>query len=160
MSKCASSLPPIALAEHFLRLAQPRLGRRGLRLTTSDVRRLEQYDWPGNVRELASVIERAAILARGNRLAIEAGLPEVGSRTRSVTVRAPPGRPLDRSEIGVIETEAEVRVRERANIVIALERSGGKIYGSGGAAELLRVPPTTLASRLRALGISRPRRGP
>jgi formate hydrogenlyase transcriptional activator len=54
-----------------------------------------------------------------------------------------------------IETESERRARERANLVAALERSGGKVYGSGGAAELLGVPSTTLASRLRALGIRR-----
>jgi hypothetical protein len=59
-----------------------------------------------------------------------------------------------------IETESERRARERANLVAALERSGGKVYGSGGAAELLGVPSTTLASRLRALGIRRSRRGP
>ena len=59
-----------------------------------------------------------------------------------------------------IETETERRARERANLIAALERSGGKVYGSGGAAELLGVPSTTLASRLRGLGIRRPRRGP
>jgi transcriptional regulator with GAF, ATPase, and Fis domain len=64
------------------------------------------------------------------------------------------------SREAAIETEAQGRARERANLVAALERSGGKVYGSGGAAELLGVPVTTLASRLRALGIRRPPRGP
>jgi transcriptional regulator with GAF, ATPase, and Fis domain len=59
-----------------------------------------------------------------------------------------------------IETALERLVRERANLVATLERSGGKVYGSGGAAELLGVPSTTLASRRRALGIRRPHRGP
>jgi formate hydrogenlyase transcriptional activator len=61
--------------------------------------------------------------------------------------------------VKAIETESERRARERANLVAALERSGGKVYGSDGAAELLGVPSTTLASRLRALGIRRSRRG-
>jgi transcriptional regulator with GAF, ATPase, and Fis domain len=36
----------------------------------------------------------------------------------------------------------------------ALERSAGRIYGRGGAAELLGINPTTLASRVRALKIA------
>ena len=54
----------------------------------------------------------------------------------------------------------EWRQHERANLAAALRRSGGRIYGAGGAAELLGVPPTTLASRLKALGVPAPgRRG-
>jgi transcriptional regulator with GAF, ATPase, and Fis domain len=44
-------------------------------------------------------------------------------------------------------------IKDANNIRLALERSGGKIYGSGGAAELLEVKPTTLASRIETLGI-------
>ncbi len=148
------------LAAHFLRLAEPRMERRRLRLTAGDVRRLEQYEWPGNVRELANVIERAAILARGDRLAIDTALPEPGRGARGVAIRASPERVFQKAEAGAIETRAERQARERANLVAALERSGGKVSGSGGAAELLGIPPTTLASRLRALGIQPPRRGP
>jgi GAF domain-containing protein len=54
--------------------------------------------------------------------------------------------------------EAELRALERDNLRRALERSGGRIYGAGGAAELLGLQPTTLASRIRALGIERPAR--
>ena len=62
-------LPPLrdrkediaVLASHFLRLAGQRLNRPVPRLTSVDLRALEQYDWPGNVRELAHVIERAVI---------------------------------------------------------------------------------------------------
>ena len=42
---------------------------------------------------------------------------------------------------------------ERENVRSALRRSGGKIYGTGGAAELLGLRPTTLASRMKALGV-------
>jgi len=44
---------------------------------------------------------------------------------------------------------------QRANIKAALKQSHGKIYGKGGAAELLGVRPTTLSSRIAALGIKR-----
>jgi transcriptional regulator with GAF, ATPase, and Fis domain len=147
------------LAAHFRRRAEERTGRRDLRLTEGDVRRLEEYEWPGNARELANVIERAAILARGNRLAIDAALPQSRRRASGNAISASPQRELRTPATGTIETQAERRERERANLVAALERSGGKVYGSGGAAELLGVPGTTLASRLRALGIRSARRG-
>jgi GAF domain-containing protein len=59
---------------------------------------------------------------------------------------------------GALLTEAELRALERENLARALERSGGRIYGAGGAAELLGLQPTTLASRIRALGVARPGR--
>jgi transcriptional regulator with GAF, ATPase, and Fis domain len=52
-------------------------------------------------------------------------------------------------------TDRELREREHANVMRALERTGGRIYGRGGAAELLGVNPTTLASRLRAFTAGR-----
>ena len=45
--------------------------------------------------------------------------------------------------------------RERDNIVAALERSKGRIYGQGGAAELLGIPPTTLSTRIKKFGIKK-----
>jgi len=63
------------------------------------------------------------------------------------------------SEVPVLSI-GEWRQHERANLEAALRRSGGRIYGRGGAAEILGVPPTTLASRLKALGVPSPgRRG-
>ena len=47
-----------------------------------------------------------------------------------------------------------LREQERANVLKALERADGRVYGPGGAAELLGINPTTLASRLRALKIA------
>ena len=97
------------------------------------------------------MIERATILARGGRLDIDAVLlPDPGRG--GVATRTSSER--------VVQTSRPRGSRGRANLVATLERSGGKVYGSGGAAELLGVPSTTLASRLRALGIPRPRRGP
>ena len=49
-----------------------------------------------------------------------------------------------------------MRELERKNLLAALERAGGKIYGPGGAAELLGLKPTTVASRIQRLGIERP----
>ncbi len=128
------------LAAHFVQ-GEGRKLKRDLRLTEGDVRRLMQYDWPGNVRELENVIERAAILARHARLRID--LPNV--KHASTATQAPSDRLL---------TDDERRERDRANILAALESCGGKVFGRGGAAELLDVKPTTLASRIKALGIT------
>ena len=56
---------------------------------------------------------------------------------------------------GALLTDEERRERDRANIRAALAACGGKIFGTDGAAALLGVKPTTLASRIKALGISR-----
>ena len=152
-------LPPLrarrgdrgALAAHVLALAERKLGKKGLRLTNRDVQALERYAWPGNVRELASVIERAAILSRDGRLSIDAVLDRATAVVSPVPPR-PAGAPSP-----AIETESDRKLRERANIEAALAACAGKVYGPGGAAELLGMRPTTLASRIRVLGLARRR---
>ena len=47
-----------------------------------------------------------------------------------------------------------MRDHERANILAALAACNGKVFGAGGAAAMLDLKPTTLASRMKALGIS------
>jgi PAS domain S-box-containing protein len=136
------------LAQHFLREAERRLGLDGLRLTEADARRLARYDWPGNVRELENLIERAAILARHGRLRIDLPEPDRPADAMPRTVAAE----------AVVLTEDERRERDRANIRAALQATGGKVFGPGGAAELLDVKPTTLASRIKALGLTEARR--
>jgi transcriptional regulator with GAF, ATPase, and Fis domain len=134
------------LAMHLLDGACRKLRTGELRLTEADARRLTQYAWPGNVRELQNVIERAAILARNGRVRID--LPESPAGGR----RAPAA--------GKILTDDDRRERDRTNIMAALEASGGKVFGQGGAAELLDVKPTTLASRIKTLGIRTERGAP
>ncbi|MBX9908287.1 MAG: sigma 54-interacting transcriptional regulator [Beijerinckiaceae bacterium] len=135
-----------ALALHFLKGAQRKLKVEGLTLSEGDMARLTAYDWPGNVRELQNVIERAAILARQGRLFID--LPQSERARPSVQAREEPVR------AGIL-TEAARRERDRASIEAALAAAGGKVSGPGGAAEILGVRPTTLASRIKTLGIGR-----
>jgi formate hydrogenlyase transcriptional activator len=132
------------LAAHFLRAAERKLALGELRISIADVRRLTRYDWPGNVRELQNAIERGAILARSGQARID--LPE------QVSTRQPRPRRTGPDSAAVL-TEDDRRERDRANIAAALDACGGKIFGRGGAAELLDVKPTTLASRVKALGI-------
>ncbi|MBZ4420591.1 sigma 54-interacting transcriptional regulator [Myxococcus sp. RHSTA-1-4] len=134
------------LAEHFLRRVSSRLKLPPPRLTQAHVQALQRYDWPGNVRELENVLERAVILSRGGRLRLEGALPEAVGATRERK------EPTPTPEAAFL-TEKEWRQRERENLRAALAAAGGKVYGPGGAAELLGLAPTTLASRLKALGI-------
>jgi transcriptional regulator with GAF, ATPase, and Fis domain len=134
------------LAEHFLALAANKLGRLKPRLTLADAQQLQRYHWPGNVRELQHVIERAVITAAGARLSIE--LPASVSGPADVATVAPVPLETDR-----VLTEAEIRELEANNIRAALRQAKGKVSGPEGAAELLGVKPTTLASRIRALGL-------
>jgi PAS domain S-box-containing protein len=134
------------LAAHFLRSAARKLKTADLRLSIADVRRLARYDWAGNVRELQNVIERGAILARNGRARID--LPDRPVAGWPSRIAAEPGQVL---------TEDDRRERDRANIAAALEACGGKVFGRGGAAEMLDVKPTTLASRIKTLGLCVPR---
>lgn len=139
------------LAVHMLREASKKLRTGELRLTEGDARRLTQYVWPGNVRELQNVIERAAILARQGRVRID--LPDLGAAASA-------GRRATAVSKQTLLTEDDRRDRDRSNILAALTACGGKIFGRGGAAELLDVKPTTLASRIKTLGIRFERAAP
>jgi transcriptional regulator with GAF, ATPase, and Fis domain len=121
----------VPLAEHFLRLSARRLGIAVPELGTDQRRALEGYDWPGNVRELQNVIERATILASRGGFRIDVHGP------------------------GHASLLPEMLPRDRAAIERALRQARGKVYGTNGAATLLGMKPTTLASKLERLGIRR-----
>ena len=133
------------LAAHVIAEASRRHRVPAPPLTAEDLDGLRRYDWPGNVRELQNVLERAVILSKGVRLRLDVALQPVGG------VR-------ERADDEVVLTDREFRKRERANVMRAVERAGGRLYGPGGAADLLGINPTTLASRLRAY--ARPRTTP
>jgi len=138
------------LAAHFLSQASQRHRRPGLRLTEPALRTLEAYAWPGNVRELQHVIERAVLLSSDSGLRLDRVLPEVDGATVGHTEQSPHGAPA------AVVPEIEWRRREQENLRAALLQAGGRIYGPDGAADLLGVKPTTLISRLKALGLREP----
>ncbi len=136
------------LARAFVERFARRMGRRLDPLHPDDIRRLQDYHWPGNVRELQNVIERAIILATSGRLDLRRALPAGAMPT------LPPSESLEGDATRVLSA-AELESLERANIQRALVAAGGKISGNGGAAELLGLPPSTVTSRMKALGIQR-----
>jgi transcriptional regulator with GAF, ATPase, and Fis domain len=138
------------LAGHFLQLAARRYGKSAPRLTLAAGRELEAYDWPGNVRELQHVIERAVLLSPGETLRLD------GILTRRATPARPSPRGSTREAASDVIPEVEWRRREHLNLRNALKLADGRIYGPHGAAELLGVKPTTLLSRLRAVGLRDP----
>jgi PAS domain S-box-containing protein len=142
----------VLLAAEFAERAARRLGRVLRPLAPAARRLLLSYAWPGNVRELQNVIERAVILSRDGELDLAALLP-AGVIAGPAVAADTPAAPADR-----IRTDAEMQALERANLLRALEASGWKVGGAEGAARKLSVRPTTLTSRMKALGIRRPSR--
>ncbi|MBV6823434.1 sigma 54-interacting transcriptional regulator [Pseudomonas sp. PD9R] len=129
------------LAAHFLKQTGKRLNMSGRRLRNSDIERLQNYSWPGNIRELQNVIERALITSNGADLNLD--LPDEPKNT--VTLQPSPS--------SMIMTDAQIRELERNNMQAALKAADGKLFGKSGAAELLGLKPTTLASRFKRLEI-------
>ncbi|MNM00570.1 Formate hydrogenlyase transcriptional activator [compost metagenome] len=132
------------LAMHFISEVGKRLNLPGRRLRSVDMVRLQRYPWPGNIRELQNVIERALITAQDNNLNID--LPDDGGSGVSQ-------RQVEVNVTANILTDEQLRTLERENTLSALRACQGKLFGKDGAAELLGLKPTTLASRLKRLQI-------
>jgi len=138
------------LAAHFLELSAKKLNHPKPKLSQANMHQLQGYDWPGNVRELQNVIERAIITSRSDKLRFD--LP-AGKASREAL---PPNRTeSDAGGKSRIRTFKEIKQLDRDNILAALEQTGGKVFGNGGAAELLNTRPTTLASRIKRLGLKK-----
>ncbi len=128
----------------FISELQHRLGKTIEVVSTQAMDALTAYHWPGNIRELRNIIERAMILSPGTTLKLDNWFPG-SSGVAGISSRAD-----DRKS----ETIEEV---ERAHIEKVLQACDWKIRGSDGAAERLGLKRTTLQSRMKKLGIDRPR---
>jgi len=108
-----------------------RMGKKIRRIAKNDMERLQVHAWPGNIRELRNVIEHAMIVTKGDTLELA-----------HLLVSAPQDEPV-----------VTLEDMERRHIQRILKVAGNRVRGSGGAAELLAINPSTLYSRMRKLGI-------
>ena len=131
------------LAEHFVHKHAGQLGKQIEAISAQMIRELLNYDWPGNIRELESVIERSLISAESDSVLELPGPLRLVAR-------------FDQTKADLAaDTTSELVEVERAHIVSVLEQSDWKVSGSGGAASMLGIPPSTLRSKMKKLGISR-----
>jgi transcriptional regulator with GAF, ATPase, and Fis domain/tetratricopeptide (TPR) repeat protein len=126
------------LAYYFLKIYSQKRGKNFSKIPHSEMKKLLHYDWPGNVRELENIIERGTILNPGPLFRV----PDLGSTQGDASA--------DRGGTTLMENE-------RRHILWALQQTNWKVRGKGGTAELLNIPPSTLAFRMNKLGIRRPR---
>ena len=117
--------------------------------------RLIAYRWPGNVRELENVIERAVILSPGPEL-------EIAGELLPACESAPDVRGTGRqrqdipSSLRADASDMSLTAAERSHIIAALQQTKWKLEGPDGAARALNLNPSTLRSRMKKLGITRP----
>ena len=135
------------LANHYLDRIVRKLSREPRSLTSGEASKLSSYDWPGNVRELQNVIERAVITNRSGPLIFDLASVDQSRFTALGSAVS--------AEVDVL-SDTEMRRREHDNVLRALEQTRWRVYGPGGAAALLGVKATTLASRMKKLGLGRP----
>jgi len=118
----------------FVREFEKNMGKHITTISKKTMEALQSYGWPGNVRELRNVIERAMILSQHGTLLVE--LPDKN-----------PGKG------SLVSTSLEDI--ERQHISDVLIKTGGRIRGKQGAAEILGLKPSTLDSKMKKLGIRR-----
>ena len=139
-------LPPLrerpedlkGMAHNILLGIARRTGRGPWTLSPAALTNLRAQAWPGNVRQLANVLERATILRPRGEIGVDL-----------VAVEGP-------AALRALPNFEEV---ERRYLYEVLEHTGGKIYGKGAAAEIVGVPPSTLQSRMKKLGVGGQRVG-
>jgi len=128
------------LARHFITVCSAKTGKNVTEIAESALKSLLSYQWPGNIRELENLIERSVLLAKTDTIE-HIPLPAF----EEVRIN-------NKSNDWYFKT---IQENEREHIINVLEKCNGRIRGTGGASEILGLPPTTLASRMQKLGIKR-----
>jgi two-component system, NtrC family, response regulator HydG len=126
------------IAKHFVNIYARKENKEITGLADHVLQSMLNYDWPGNIRELENLIARSVLLTNG---------PLINSLNLPVQNKGIAAVPQGR-----VKTMTE---NERDHILYALEQCSWKIYGQGGAAELLELNPSTLNSRIKKLGIKK-----
>jgi len=119
----------------FVKEFEKSMGKTIEKIPQKNIDMLQRYSWPGNIRELRNSIENAMIVSKDKILKL---VP-----------------PVERSS--ELQKNIKLEVVERNHIIDVLERTAWRVSGEKGAAKLLGLKPTTLESRMKKLGIARPR---
>lgn len=130
-----------ALAAYFLQMYGSSTNRGQMTIAPTAMQQLEEYAWPGNIRELQHLIERHV-------LDCKTGVIE--------WFEMPEAIPGQYKEAGMDEEIRTIAMVDKEHIISALRKCNGKISGKGGAAELLKLPPSTLSSKIKRYGIQWP----
>jgi PAS domain S-box-containing protein len=112
-------------------------------LTKQDLYKLSTYNWPGNVRELQNIIERGIITSHSGKFNLDSIFPSTQNMDEKKT------------ESRYVLTNEEMLELEKNNIIKALNLTNWKISGKDGAAQLLKLPRTTLTSKIKNFGVRR-----
>jgi FADH2 O2-dependent halogenase len=143
-----SDLP--SLTRHFVDKYSARFKRSITSISEQSLRALEQYHWPGNVRELENLVERAVLSADSAILKIVP--PSIRVEPAISIIDNPPETATATPENGSRRLMS-LTENEEAHIRMVLRHTGGRISGARGAAAILGVPPSTLRSRIKKLGL-------
>jgi transcriptional regulator with GAF, ATPase, and Fis domain len=127
------------LVTHFINVYNAKHKKNITGISSGVMEQLMRYEWPGNIRELENSIERSVVLTPGS--VIENGY-----------INTPYANQEQAAPVGGVKTIDEV---EREHILVVLNKCNNKIYGPGGAAEMLNIPPTTLTSKMKKLAITK-----
>lgn len=128
------------LARHFVEKFAGITGKKVESIADNVIEELMQYDWPGNIRELENIMERTVLRTTGT---------VIGQVQLNNGIKQKAANPVVERRLKTIEEN------EREYILSVLKQCNGRIWGKGGAASLLNMPPTTLNSRIKKLGIKR-----
>jgi len=134
----------IELANYFLAAYARKQGKTISGFSQPVIKAIQEYSWPGNVRELENMMERSVLLSSGP-IVDTMNLPKDYFQQN------------DTRDVNRVKTMEE---NERDHIISVLKRCDWKVYGSGGAAEMLDMNVSTLNSRIKKLGIEKHRTEP
>jgi DNA-binding NtrC family response regulator len=128
-----------ALTDHFISHYSKKYKKPINGISSDAMAQMLDYTWPGNVRELEHFIERTILLSK-NLIIDQVTLPkQAGNKTGAEPQTAARMKTIDENE--------------RDYIIAVLKNCNGRIRGAGGAAAVMGLPPTTLHSKMKRLGI-------
>jgi transcriptional regulator with GAF, ATPase, and Fis domain len=131
------------LTKHFIDKICSRSNKVRQKVSLAQLEHLKAYQWPGNIRELENIIERQVILSSDNKLYFDFLASAIATPTQ-----------VSQAPTTHIVNEAQKIKLGVSSIELALKQASGKIYGENGAAAILGLKPTTLASRIKKYNIN------